>query len=351
MRRVAMAGLCALALACHHGGGGVGSDGGSGTDGGGSPAGGFNTMIRTSYCTVLANCGLFSNAAVCDSLTLQFEPELDPNVVAAIDAGKVTFDSNAAAACSAAIASATCDATMSEPGRVLPDPCYGIIAGTVAPGGTCGIDEECVSQVCSLTPGCTGTCCPGTCAAGAAPARPQLGDTCGGSVSSVGGACVNSFCDSNSSTCKPYVAASSACTDTSVCAIGLGCTGGHCQPLPATGSACSPFPGCLDVGDSCNATTSMCTRYAIAGEACSSTTPCYFMYNCDSTQHCVLRPTLGDACMPMSNFDCADNSYCNSSTLVCTPYAQDGNSCTVSVQCASGECDNTTKTCVSSTCI
>jgi hypothetical protein len=311
-----------------------------------------DALIRASYCNVMTSCGLFTSTSVCESVWFQYAVQLDPNVVAAIDAGEVVFDANAAAACAAAIASATCDTTMTSPGRVLPDACYEIIAGTVAADGACAIDEECVSQVCNLTPGCTSACCPGTCAAGTAPTRPQLGQACSGFASSIGGACVNSYCDTSSGTCQPYVAAGSACSpNTSVCAVGLGCTSGRCEPLPGESAACSVVPGCLELNDYCNATSATCTAFAIAGEACSSTTSCYFIYNCDSTQHCVLRPTLGQACTPRSNYDCVDNSYCNASTLTCTPYAQDGESCTVSAQCASGQCDNATNKCVSSTCI
>lgn len=82
--------------------------------------------------------------------------ELDAELAAALEAGTVIFDEDNANACLATLRDLGCDAlwTFEEP-----DACDQLFIGTVAQGGACTIDEECIRDPAEdFEPYCSGTC-------------------------------------------------------------------------------------------------------------------------------------------------------------------------------------------------
>lgn len=88
---------------------------------------------------------------------LGFHPPDHPGFAAAIDAGAVTYDPQAAAACLQAPWT-LCDRYL----PTGPEACFRVFTPTVAAGGTCRSALDCVSGACDFD----GGACPGTCHAG-----------------------------------------------------------------------------------------------------------------------------------------------------------------------------------------
>lgn len=304
--------------------------GGSSGSTGGSSLADYAADALAARCQVQVRCGLFADQASC---TIHYRAPADPNLQAAVSAGKLAYDGVKAQQCFDAIAAVSCDATdMSE--RVEPAACKQIFTGKVQQGAACAFDDECASGVC-LIPGCNNACCPGQCGPAEPPA--QIGASCANVM------CVdNAYCDLTQ-TCRALVAQGGACMDSSWCNFGLGCTGttgggmGTCNPLPATGAPC-PDQQCASIGDVCNA-QQMCAVDGLPGAPCIGSGECSPFYQCDATNHCAPYPTLGQACTTV----CSDDSWCMNGT--CTAPLANGMTCATQDQCASDFCDNTTGKC------
>jgi hypothetical protein len=295
----------------------------------------YETEATSAYCTYLANCGLFPDAATCEESNNGLITVSDPSLSEAIAMGRVAFDGNNAAACLAAFSSESCDETMA---RVSPAACDDVIAGTVGSGGICAIGEECISQVCDV-PSCQQACCQGTCVGGTAPAPQPTGAACNGDESCVPG----DYCDFQMATCQPYVAAGSACTDSLACAPGYGCAGTPlvCKTLPATGAAC-PDNACANIGEHCGS-AGTCVKDGLPDDSCASNSDCSQYFPCDlPTMKCAKGPSVGEPCPEGTCFDA--NTFCTdglgSASPVCAPAGSDGTTCTATNQCTSGHCDN-----------
>ena len=200
-------------------------------------------------CNYLARCHLVTNHAACLELNLGLELRIDASLAAAIEAGKVKYDGTKLAQCYATFGDRSCDRT-TEDGRGLGlngDACDGAITGTVADGGACAIDEECLSRSCTV-PTCPDACCQGTC-------DPSVAST---GPAPLGGACeTTSDCASGgycaTGVCTALLAAGATCAGTTECAYGLGCAGTPrtCKQLPTVGQAC-PDGQCRDAGTYCD---------------------------------------------------------------------------------------------------
>jgi hypothetical protein len=297
-------------------------------DGGPLTVDGLPTAIVNAQCGAFVRCGLITDVATCRSL--DNDVDIDAELVAAVNHGTVIFNANEASLCIAGFGE-TC-----EPGRLFEENehCDLAFEGTVAAGGTCYINAQCISQQCQ-TVSCPDACCAGTCYGDAAPTRPGVGESCALSTN-----CLDSYCDPTTELCTALKPAGAQCQDSDECAQGF-CSG-TCMAYPQAGQPCvSGETSCASIGLYCDTTTQVCTEYALEGETCG-TVRCSPAYTCTGST-CVLKPRVGDSCDPETR-DCIDDSYCEPTTLRCTAPKPDGASCTSGSECI-GDCDYDTSVC------
>lgn len=306
---------------------------------------------KEAYCAYLARCGLFPDQATCVGASLAVVPTIDANLVAAVNAGRVRYHGSKVKECFDAVANDSCDTT-DENGRARIPACGAYFTGTVAAGGECFVDQECVSQQCAGSD--TGVSCTlGTCIGDAPPSMAPiaLGMPCSSNLSCVDGA----YCPTDTNVCTPLLASGSPCTGGDECGYGLGCAGPSgmrmCQPLPGVGEQCRFDLPCRDEGLNCDtsATTPTCVQVGVVGGACTSSLQCSPYYRCDITAGtCAKGPSLGDPCASGSR--CFDaGTYCDSATLTCAAVKADGMPCQSDLECESELCDfaATTPVCAS----
>lgn len=277
---------------------------------GGVDIGDFQDESLDARCEYLTRCGLFPSAAACKAHFTATSAQ-SSSIVAAVDAGKVKYDDGLAGDCIDALRDASCSRD-----AMLDPSCENIFTGTVADGGMCAFDAECVSGSCAVTD-CNQACCPGTCT----PARPtpKIGEMC------------NFFCAdgaycADDNTCHAVLAAGAACTDPFACANGLYCAGrsqtmaGTCTKLPATGEACTEQ--CLNIGDYCDGT---CKKVGLPGASCTVDEGCSYYYECNTdTMQCV---------DPAPATLLPDGSMCSSSVQCMSHYCGNDNKCAAPPEC------------------
>ena len=300
----------------------------------------YASRVKQALCDRLVTCGEFPDTATCVNANIGFRFHLDPSVIAAVNAGTVKYDASKAGDCLSQVSAAGCDRT-AEDTRVTPAVCDEVVAGTVAGGGACAIADECISLSCTLPANCpAGQCCQGTCNGDTPPVREvALGGTCTTNAQCAAGG----YCDTTATapTCTALKVAGTACTNDNQCNYGLGCSGGACAVPPATGQPCAQGIACRDLGAYCNSANT-CTAVAPVGAACSATVLCSPYYTCDGTGHCATGPRSGQPCMTTGALQCFDdNTFCDATSLTCTPLLADGAACTTSSQCVNDLCTGT----------
>jgi hypothetical protein len=309
---------------------------GCGDDGGPIDIDELQTAAISAYCNLYVQCGLIDDAATCRSIYTDLE--IDPSLIAAVNAGKVHYDPDKARECLNSI-SGSCDRNVFSRGDNNAA-CDETFTGTVAAGGPCAIDEECVSQSCDVQ-ACPDACCQGTCTGDAPTPRPRVGESCATNYN-----CSGSFCDETTMICTAYRALGETCTSTSECAQGS-CSNMVCTAYPGPGDACSStttLSPCGEIGYTCSATTSTCVAVGLTGDPCATARDCSPIYLCGTNGTCELRPTLGDACSDTTG-GCIDHSYCEPTTMTCTAPKPDGQPCGSDRECSSNNCDATSNTC------
>lgn len=267
-------------------------------------------------CNYEVRCGSMPDVAACDE-TFFFRNQ----GVADVKAGKVIYDGRAAADCLDVYRTLSCnasDAAVSIAGRG--QACRDAIKGTVATGGSCLIDDECLSQACDKS-ACNSTvaCCVGVCVT-RVPA--------GGDCSASGARCADDlFCRRSptdaTATCTALIADGQPCTSTDSCVAGRRCnvvtgtSAGTCGVLPAHGQAC-PGQICDALADVCDPASKTCvTRIAVGADCSAIPTGCVAYANCDATtKTCVARKRGGEACSQTT--DCLSGVACTNG--VCAPH-------------------------------
>ncbi len=261
------------------------------------------------------------------------------DLAAWVAAGAVRYDAAAAQQCAAGMAARSC-AELLWSGTSPDDPCDRVLSGTVAPGGACGIDEQCAGGWCNTTAQCQGTCV----------AYRTAGQSCTGTYEECGPglACVSGACAT-----PAYGAAGQPCTAAYPgCQVGLWCDAGTCRAEVGVGGSCAAS------ADACGGTT-VCGSYATGctacipiahlGEACGSCVGlCGPGGRCDAgSGKCVSEALLGEACVGSS--DCLIPNWCDPAAGTCAAPLGAGAPCTAWGQCASGlSCDvGVTNTCIS----
>jgi hypothetical protein len=301
---------------------------GCGTPDPGIPFEELDALVASARCERLVRCGLFAERTTCDAY---FRKRPDLGLRAAINAGKVTFDGNAAEACQAALAALSCDDASRE-ARVLPDACDQMFGGTADLGEVCQRDQECISGACDQNDACPANmCCAGTCVAND---RVEIGGPC----TTNAGCVADSFCGPEG-VCKELAKIGEECRRDGDCDYGLGCIGpteqmpGRCRETPAIGGSCL-YDRCGDIGATCKSFT--CVALGLVGAACTTNKDCSPFLLCDdTTSTCVDVPVLGMPC----TVACAGESFCEQTTMTCTAPLANTTPCGSDDQCESLFCE------------
>jgi hypothetical protein len=205
-----------------------------------------------------------------------------------VNAGKISFDGVAAAACLDAVSKVSCNYSDRTP---FDDAiCNRVVVGAAAEGASCVINAECAGGNCdhSCYQATANACCLGKCG------KPRLvlgpGDVCGAPFTKCA---PDLYC---AGVCRPRTPDGQPCASPDVCPIGHLCFGltfmtmGTCQRKPADGKPCFD-DGCDLDDDYCEPVTKLCTKRPRPGDPCDPTEGndrCARFAQCDpSTKKCV----------------------------------------------------------------
>lgn len=331
----------------------------------------FQTELFALQCRQLYRCGgelgslgtfLPTEADCLANYSKAFGQDLLVSEIDAVQKGTVLYDGAAAAEC---VRTQQCVTNL--------DPsCRKVFQGTIAEGGACEHDAECVSGThCRASDTeCPGTCVPRTPIGEACTADDKCVDPEGGDGSCWNDVCVNfvvsSDLASNGAACGATFATPTT-TQTS-CAIGLYCRKpvgsnlGVCAKNAGEGASCADGERC-DVGicgPTARAPSEQVCRVTglvraaggacgtmhqakcdpFVGLACSDAT--------DGTCQALGDGTAGSACANDAGLDivCADGLFCGTNGD-CTPVKAVGEACNQATECQTGYCDWAVGTCES----
>ena len=161
--------------------------------------------------------------------------------------------------------------------------------------------------------------------------------------------CAEAFhCDAQTMLCVVLPSQGQPCADGFACAAGLGCADGvgTCEVLPGEGQPCASGQRFCADGLGCRESDQTCQFPAAAGlgDVCLLNPPdvlCADGLGCDFGANgsiCRAKTGVGGVCN--TDRTCEASTYCEFSTLTCTPRladgapCEDGNECLVSSTCA-----------------
>jgi len=126
-----------------------------------------------------------------------------------------------------------------------------------------------------------------------------------------------------------------------ICPIAQNAQSGKCQAPPKEGQPCANF--LCEEGLICGNVnnTPTCVKLLADGAACSISFECA-SGNCSASKCASAQRKIGDACS--FSIEC-DQSYCDSQTNKCTTPKADGAACNDPGECQSGQCDQSTMKC------
>src|SRR6185436_354916 len=202
----------------------------------------YPSAIRDAYCGFFVNCGSVQDFDSCRTLDIGFHFRLTASERAAIEAGKLRFNEEAAGHCVDALAKRSCDLT-SRSYRVKPDACRNVLTGALHDGEACADRSECISRQCDKV-SCGMACCTGMCVGDQPPGLAKAGESCEAADCDE-----QSYCDQDVMMCAPLKPRDAYCATDAECRLGLGCVGGACVVMPQLGQPCSG--PCRDEGITC----------------------------------------------------------------------------------------------------
>jgi hypothetical protein len=229
-----MSGMCPSGFKCEGGvcrasgaSGPCEAVGDAGTDGGGSPRD-YLDQALAAQCALKVRCGMWESEAAC-MVFLQggLQSSVFGDITAAVDAGLVHFDADAAQRCIDAFDQiVSCSRDIIDTSRMQSESCIEVFTGTLDSGETCALNQECKSQHCEKPNNCPASgCCGGTCIGSTPPSVKQVGDLCAAGFD----ICANSYCDAATAVCTDFKGMLSSCTSTDQCALGLYCPSATAQ--------------------------------------------------------------------------------------------------------------------------
>jgi len=340
-----------------NGGGDSGVLGDAGPNGPTEPE--FLAAFAAASCTALDQClgpaqGTYFNGATCKDVLVPGTNEGPLSLVpAAVQQGAVNYDGTNVDACLAMVRKAGCGLLVHRFGTICP----GVLVGTVAVGGDCAINSECVAGAyCKM-----GASCPGKCT--------KLGTT--GTTCASSGDCADGLICGTDKQCVAPGQAGAACGQPAdpPCAPALSCdaTSSKCVTFSSLfaaplGATCDPSSRTLCVGGlvcgltALNAITGAPTwncEKPVTGADCHLAIP----EECPSGQYCELGTQgVSGTCKaaPGNSAACASHIPSDSTTAVdvcapplacgsdgtCHATAHDGSACAADGDCYSGACSS-----------
>jgi hypothetical protein len=289
----------------------------AGCDGGGSGSGPISLQdlparAEMVVCQAAVACQVYPDEASCRAAVTTNLGQIQADVAA----GKITYDPTQAGACLDS-ATAVLACRLSAPRIRQANACDRTFVGSVAAGGACLINEDCVSGHCTMAPCLTGMCCAGTCDA-QQPKGVPIGGACMSSADCVEGALCQLL--ATPSTCAAPKPAGASCTVSDECVDGTACLPAGagviahaCTRPPSRGEPCVGASTCDDSVDFCDPTTMKCAARLGPGSPCDPMAiACALYATCDPTSHtCVTRGGVGADC---TKVPCQSNLRCTSGT-------------------------------------
>ena len=301
-------------------------------------------------------------------LLVEVVPKDLADLIASVDAGKITYDGEKAAECIATMKTSSC--SDEEPAA-----CDEVWQGNAAPGGECTRDEECAAGYCDESQGCPGACT----------AYKQAGEACTfDDICTIGYDCIDDLCKAqpeivDGAPCEAF----DRCAGISVCVADKeGVETGTCQSrlslfrlgegaecditqyqdsysgfVKHDVALCKPGLSCVvESTDLANGTAvSSCQKALASGAECGYGAP----DPCPSDEYCTADPTAdklsgtctklpleGEPCLDLQTVQakCGPSLQCEDNNI-CTPPKVLGDSCTQNKDCVSGHCDDQSGTC------
>jgi hypothetical protein len=255
--------------------------------------------LEEAICDWQTSCHLFERSDDCiAALTIEHDPRFE-YLRTAVDAGRIEFDSDAAARCFDAIRGRGCEDRYPEEEPA----CAGVLRGRMGRNGPCMDSTECAGDaICGFDPSCSEQCCVGACRVLAAPLA--LGEPCGGSSTP----CVEEgFCDNSSATptCVARVKAGGDCSLGQSCDESSSCDGSKCRARKM-----------VKAGERCDEPGVRCTEPAIC------------VYEGGDASHCRIAPQLGAPCDPEGIACARFDTRCDEASKLCTLLPSAGAGCT-----------------------
>lgn len=241
------------------------------------------------FCDYYLRCGRIAATDMEDCRTNFLQTcnaGFEPHYVVYAERGELELSREGLAQCATHLETVECDRQVND----LDGGCAGVWLGQVEAGGACGIGIA--SFVCEQGTTCVvdTTFC-GECVAAGDVGEACVDDRCVATARCVEGMCVARGLPGDS------------CDDDTPCAVGIGCTGGICQPRTYVG-----------VGDACNAAAR-----------------CPYQTTCRGGV-CVQDALLGGDCSAAS----CGSGWCDGS--VCREFIPVGEGCSEGFQCMSMQC-------------
>jgi hypothetical protein len=285
---------------------------GCGGEGDGSPTGPIEgeEEIAAAWCETLVRCDLYPDVAAC----LASIDVVGDDLRAAFEAGHVSYDAGAAAACRAMLAGIACEELSGAQDLTA----CAAWDGTVPDGGECASGAECQSGGCD--PGACDpalSCCTGSCAAPELDEGVPVGADC-----TIDACAADAYCDLDAAppTCRALIALDQPCIE-GECAVDLYCRiteptsgTGVCSALPAEGEECDPaYPVCARGDNWCDPADSTCHELSTVGEACDEVSDNCVPYAwCSPEGRCAALPGAGEPCEDwppcLGDLECVDDT-------------------------------------------
>jgi hypothetical protein len=257
-------------------------------------------------CVALVNCRIWPSRETCEADLLPTYVRSLQNTVAAVAAGRIHYDPDAAMACLLTVAAQQCVFGAAAPA------CATVFSGTLGDGSRCIVNNECTSRRCGGYPAGGGCCAVGTCLPRVAP-----GQSC-----TVDDYCTDGFyCGESAvgpaSTCRPLLMEGQPCATQIECDSSLRCdrVSGTCVSYSPLGAVCTAgVPTCDRIIGYCDSGT--CQLWRDVGQPCQAVAgdpsgTCVRYAACkDGT--CALLPGLGESCSAPAGGDAA--SACRAGT-------------------------------------
>jgi len=281
--------------------------------------------VAKATCDLAVECGGYPDVRTCMDVSYVKEPStyLD----AALDAGRVDYDSAQAYRCVRAIKKLKCH--RGEDQSEVEVDCQGIMSGNVEPEQPCMLGAECAGElsVCGFDPTCTDACCPGAC-------RFIPGPFAAGEPCDMGQRCESgTFCKFDLQGGEP----AAVCTErarrgepcelsdyglSDSCVEGTFCNDDQvCERPRKGGEACSDDRQCAPKS---HCDDEVCVSLAKKGDPCENTRDCLRGDTICHENECVELLDIGESCGPLTR-PCADYAVCFEET--CTERGKVGDSC------------------------